>query len=238
MRSAKIHEPDTLIDSTFPQKLRFGLLSTVPARTLMAASLLTGLVYPFVETSLQLAGTVLVKGLGAGLLAVAVTLLAAPQRWWLAAIMAARALGDILFNIPSLFLFGAGAFAIGHVIAVVFYLRSGRNAGLYDRLAPAALVAYGLAMPALVSPAGTPVDVSMLYSVLLCGMTATLLLSRFSRVAFAGALLFVASDTLLIMGLGGHLVGGAYLHGLMIWFAYYSAQAMIFFGVATGLGKR
>lgn len=206
-------------------------------RALLAASLLAGLAYPFVEKGFPLAGAAIVKGLGVGLLAVAATLLKSPHRWWLAAIMAAGALGDVLLNIPGLFLFGAGAFAVGHVIAMVFYLRNGRSgAGMGVRLAAAALVGYGLVMPTLVSPAGTPVGALMLYSVLLCGMTAALMLSRFSRVALAGALLFVVSDTLLIMRLGGQLVGGEYVHGLMVWFTYYFGQLLIFLGV-SGLAR-
>ena len=208
-------------------------------RALLAASLLAGLVYPFAGNALPLAESVALKGLGVGLLAIAATLLVSPQRWWLAAILAAAALGDVLLDIPGLFFFGAGAFAIGHIIAMMYYLREGgAENGMGERLAAAVLVGWGLAMPSLVSPPGTPVGGLMLYSVLLCGMAAALLLSRFSRIAVAGALLFVVSDTLLIMRLGGRLVGGELVHGLLVWFGYYFGQALIFAGVASGLARR
>ena len=218
-----------------PARSRF----TDPGRGLIAMSLLAGLAYPFADTALPLVGTVFIKGLSVGLLAVAAALLASPQRWWLAAILGAGAIGDVLLDVPGLFLFGAGAFAIGHIVAMLFYVREGRRrTGIGERLAAAALVGWGLVMPSLVSPPGTPIGGSMLYSVLLCGMAAALLLSRFSRTALAGALLFVVSDTLLIMRLGGQLVGGEALHGVMVWFSYYGGQMLIFLGVSSGLARR
>ena len=107
--------------------------------------------------------------------------------------------------------------------------------------AAALLIIYGLAMPTLVTPAGTPVGAETLYSVLLCGMAAAMLLSRFAwppkagPLGAAGALLFVLSDTFLIMRLGGTLVGGATVHGLIVWYSYYLGQLLIFLGVARGL---
>ena len=212
---------------------------TEPVRALVAASLLAGLAYPFADKGLPLGAVAAIKGLGVGLLAVAAMLLPVAGRWWLAAIMAAGALGDVLLDIPGLFVIGAAAFAVGHATGIVFYLRHGNDrAGGPARLAAAALVGWGLAMPAFVSPPGTPTGLLMLYSVLLCGMAAALLLSRFSRVAVAGALLFVVSDTLLIMRLGGNLVGGAAVHGLLVWFSYYAGQLLIFLGIANGLARR
>jgi uncharacterized membrane protein YhhN len=208
------------------------------SKVLLGASLGAGLVYPIVEKTIPLAAAVAVKGLGVGLLAVAALLLTSPRRWWLAAVMAAGALGDMLLNIPGLFLFGGASFALGHVIAMVFYLQNGRNTvGLAARLAAAALVGYGLAMPNLVSQPGTPVGALMLYSVLLCGMAATLLLSRFSRAALAGALLFVISDTLLTMRLSGDVVGSDNAHGLMVWLTYFFGQFLIFRGVSDTLAN-
>jgi uncharacterized membrane protein YhhN len=207
-----------------------------PVLALLTASLLAGLVYPFLEERLSLAVSVTAKGAGVSLLAAAALLLQSRERVWLAAIMAAGALGDILLALPGLFFVGAGAFAIGHVIAITFYLRN-RNeiASGAERLAALALIGWGLVMPTLVSPPGTPVGALMLYSVLLCGMAAALLLSRFPRLAVVGALLFVVSDTLLIMRLGGRLVGGESVHGMLVWLTYYLGQLLVFIGVANGL---
>jgi uncharacterized membrane protein YhhN len=210
----------------------------VPVLALLAASLVAGLSYPFLNEGLSLAASVAFKGAGVSLLALAALLLRARERYWLATIMAAGALGDILLALPGLFFVGAGAFAIGHVVAILFYMRNGSDsAGGVGRLMTLALIGWGLAMPTLVSPPGTPVGALMLYSVLLCGMAAALLLSRFSRLAVIGALLFIASDTLLIMRLGGRLVGDESLHGLLVWLTYYLGQMLIFIGVASGLAK-
>jgi uncharacterized membrane protein YhhN len=176
---------------------------------------------------------ILAKGLGVAALSVAALLL--PGKRWLAAIMAAGATGDILLEVPGMFYVGAGAFAIGHVIAILFYMGQRRaGLGLADRIAALALIGYGLAMPTLVMPAGAPVGAPMLYSVLLCGMATAALLSRFApRWVGLGALLFVVSDTLLIMRMGGSLVGSAGVHGLLVWYSYYLGQFCIFYGVAT-----
>jgi uncharacterized membrane protein YhhN len=214
---------------------RFGTLSLA----LLAASLVAGVAYPFVGDGLAPGLNIAAKGAGVGLLALAGLALPLRERGWLTAIMTAGALGDVLLALPGLFLVGAGAFAVGHVIAISFYLRNRRiDASAAERLAALALIGWGLAMPGLVSPPGTPVGMVMLYSVLLCGMAAALLLSRFSRLALAGALLFVVSDTLLIMRLGGRLVGGEWVHGLLVWMSYYLGQLLIFAGVAAGLARR
>lgn len=205
----------------------------------IALSLMIGIAYPFIQNGLPAAAAVVAKGAGVTLLAAAALLHGAPERGWLAAIMAAGAAGDMLLELPGMFFIGAGAFALGHVVAMTFYSRNRRrnSAGL-ARLAAIGLVGWGLAMPALVSPPGTPVGALMLYSVLLCGMAAALLLSRFSPLATIGALLFIVSDTLLIMRLGGSLIGDADTHGLLVWLTYYLGQAMICVGVLVTLTQQ
>ncbi len=200
---------------------------------LVALSLLAGLGYPLVDGRFGTAADLVAKGTGVAALVLAAWLV--PGRRWLAAIMAAGALGDVLLEIPGLFFVGAGAFAIGHCIAIAFYMRQRRaGLGVPDRIAALALIGYGLAMPMLVMPTGAHVGALMLYSVLLCGMATAALLSRFApRWVGLGVLLFVVSDTLLIMRLGGSLVGNAAIHGLLVWYSYYLGQFLIFFGIAT-----
>jgi uncharacterized membrane protein YhhN len=202
-------------------------------RALLAASVVAGAIYPWLDGRLGLAGGVVAKGLGVGLLALAAL---RPGSRWLAAILALGSLGDVLLDLPGLFFVGAGVFAIGHVVAMAFYNNCRQPApSAASRAGAAALIAYGVAMPWAVSPAGTSVGGLMLYSVLLCGMAAALLLSRLPRLAVIGALLFVVSDTLLIMRLGGALVGPAFVHGLAVWYSYYAGQLLIFAGVRAGI---
>jgi hypothetical protein len=206
-------------------------------RWLLAVSLVAGLIYPLLADRLGLAADIVLKGLGVSALAAAALLNNGKGFRWLAAIMAAGALGDILLEVPGAFFIGGGSFAFGHCLAIGFYGTNRRpDATLLQRLAAGLLIVYGLAMPTLVTPAGTPVGAETLYAVLLCGMAAAMLLSRFALPwGAAGALLFVASDTFLIMRLGGTLVGGATVHGLIVWYSYYLGQLLIFGGVARGL---
>lgn len=204
------------------------------SRWLLAISIAAGLLYPVIDGRFGAVVDIAAKGLGVGALALAAALV--PGRRWLAAIMAAGAIGDMLLEIPGLFIAGAGAFAVGHIIAMVFYTRNRRGGvPMIDRLTALGLIGYGLAMPSLVMPAGAAVGTLMIYSVLLCGMAAAALLSRFpSQWTALGAILFVVSDTLLVMRMGGRLVGGNTLHGLMVWYFYYLGQLGIFVGVSRG----
>lgn len=206
-------------------------------RLLLAISLAAGLSYPFLDGQFGTIADIFTKGLGVSTLALAALCHKGTGFRWLAAIMAAGALGDILLEVPGAFYLGAGSFALGHCLAIGFYTLNRRMPLLLrDRGAAAALILFGLAMPALVTPAGTAVGAETLYSVLLCGMAAAMLLSRFAWPFGAlGALLFVVSDAFLIMRLGGTLIGGATSHGLIVWFTYYFGQALIYVGVSRAL---
>lgn len=201
-----------------------------PVVVTSVVSLLFGLAYPIIEAASPGLAAIMAKAAGVGLLAAAAAM---ARHWWLAAIMAFGALGDILLELPRLFLIGAGAFAIGHCIALIFYARH-RRSGLapLDRVAATALIGFGLAMPALVMPAGTSIGPLMLYAVLLCGMAVAALLSRFAPYGTGlGALLFVISDTLIFIRMGGAFVGSPLVHGLLVWYSYYIGQLLIFSGV-------
>lgn len=200
-------------------------------RLLIAASLVAGLSYPWLDGYLQPFAAICLKGLGVGLLALLALL--SPGQRWLAAIMAAGALGDVLLELPAGLVAGGSSFAIGHVVAMVFYARNRRQPPLpVASIAAAGLILYGLAMPALVLPSGTPLGAVMLYAVLLCGMAAAAFISRFPlALTAAGALLFVVSDTFLVMRMGGRIIGTATGHDLIIWYAYYLGQLGIFAGI-------
>jgi uncharacterized membrane protein YhhN len=194
-------------------------------------SIVAGMLYPFIEGRIGPLGNIAAKGICVTALAIAAP--AVNQRW-LAAIMAAGALGDILLELPGGLIAGGVSFAAGHAIATVYYTRNRRPAlQTGDSMRAAALVGYGLAMPWLVMPAGAALGQMTLYSFLLCTMAAAAWISRFPRQWTAlGALLFVVSDTLLIMRLGGRIVGGPALHGALVWYFYYFGQLGIFIGVS------
>ena len=200
----------------------------------VAASIAAGLLYPAIEGRFGPVGDIAAKGLGVAALAVAATM---AGRWWLAAIMAAGALGDVLLELPNGLIAGGAAFAAGHAIAIVFYGRNRRPAlNRQAWMRAAALVGYGAAMPALVLRAVAVPET--IYAVLLCGMAAAAWLSRFPRRwAALGAMLFVVSDTLLMMRMGGRYFGGPGVHGLLVWYFYYLGQLGIFIGVSLGMRR-
>jgi uncharacterized membrane protein YhhN len=204
---------------------------------LLMVSIVAGLAYPMVEGRFGGWPDMAAKGICVAALAMAAAM---GRHWWLAAIMAAGALGDVLLELPGGLVPGGAAFAAGHVMAIRLY-RAARDASasaLRGAIA-AALVVYGSLMPWAVLPAGSDIAAVTLYAVLLCTMAAAALLSRYSRPwLLTGAMLFVLSDTLLIMRMGGRLVGSEALHGALVWYSYYAAQLLIFAGIWRGVRRQ
>ncbi|WP_164155989.1 lysoplasmalogenase family protein [Sandarakinorhabdus rubra] len=204
----------------------------------MAAALMAGLAWLLLEPVLAGPVAVAVKGSGVALIALAALQLPASGARWLATIMALGAAGDMLLEVKGLFIAGAACFALGHVAAMLFYARHRRGTSAMDRLLAAAMVGYGLVMPPLISPVAVPYGLAMVYAVLLTGMAASLWLSRFPKLALAGALGFVLSDTLLVYRMGGGaLIGGA-ADSALVWILYFAGQWLIALGVARGLLAR
>lgn len=207
-------------------------------RVLMAAALCVGLGYLLLDPLLSGPAHVLLKGSGVALLALAALQLPVAGAGWLAAMMLLGAAGDVLLDLPGLFIAGAASFAVGHIVAMIFYARHRRQTLAADRLIAAALILYGLAMPPLLAPAGAPYGLTMVYAVLLCAMAAALWLSRFPRLAALGALAFIASDTIIVMRLGGGVLISPMVDGALVWSLYFSGQWLITLGVGRGLLAR
>ncbi len=176
------------------------------------------------------------KGAGVGLLAAwAAVKLRTPDGWWIAAVLALGALGDVLLEAAGLVV-GAVAFLAGHVLAILFYLRH-RRRGLdpFDWFAAVLLFGVPLAAYFLPDNAGAARDVAA-YSAGLGGMAAAAWISRFARSGVAlGALMFVVSDLLIFARLGP--LAGEALPGLLIWPLYFIGQMLIATGVVRGLAK-
>ncbi|WP_353199878.1 lysoplasmalogenase family protein [Sandarakinorhabdus sp.] len=215
-------------------------LAGLPLRflVLVGAALAAGLFYLLLSPLIDGAADVALKGSGVALLALAALQLPVRGAGRLALVMALGAAGDVLLELPGLFLAGGASFAAGHLVAILFYAQHRRQTVAVDRIIAALLILYGLAMPPLLTPAGLPVGFTMIYAVLLCGMAASLWISRFPRLAALGGLLFVLSDTVLVLRMGGgHLLGPA-LDGALVWISYFGGQWLIALGVARGLLAR
>lgn len=177
------------------------------------------------------------KGLPVGLLALAAALAARSRDGGLLAlVLALGAAGDVLLEIE--FMAGVAAFAAGHVAAILLYLRNRRRPIPMVHVLIAALIALsGLVMPAFVLPPGHPELVSLTgYSALLTLMAGAAWLSRFPHgLTGLGALLFVASDTLIAVRMAQPASSAGF--GSAIWLLYYFGQLLIFAGARAGLKR-
>ncbi|MFC3713297.1 lysoplasmalogenase family protein [Sphingoaurantiacus capsulatus] len=203
---------------------------------LLLASLVAAIAYPlFWGSGLPQPGMIALKGLGVGLLAVlAATQARSRDGWLFAAVMGFGALGDVLLDIR--FEAGVAAFAVGHIIAIVFYRRNRRVGAPFSRRAFAALIAIaGTILPFFLIDLDDPRLAGLVvYSLLLTAMAAAAWLSRFPRaLTGVGALLFVFSDGLIAARMGP--LADAAWAGYGIWATYYLGQLLIFLGVSRTL---
>lgn len=154
----------------------------------------------------------------------------------IAAVMAFGALGDVLIEL-SLEV-GAGAFLIGHLIAINLYLRHRRaRLSISQRIAGFAfLVLIPLIAFMLPADRGAAPGVG-LYALGLGAMTATAWISSFSRYRVGiGAVMFAVSDLMIFAHMGP--LAHSPLPGLMIWPLYYFGQFLICTGVIGELRSR
>lgn len=207
---------------------------TGATRLLVALSLVFGLGYPLLwAVSLQPTAMIAAKGAGVGLLALAAALHArAWDGWLLAAVLALGTIGDVLLEID--FAAGAGAFAAGHVAAIILYWRNRPDIPSRRWLAAALLPIAAAVIPALLLRGRPEAGPFAAYALLLGAMAAGAWLSRFPRLVAAGAFLFLVSDMLI----AARLAGGVPELGLAIWLIYYLGQLLIFLGVTAALPPR
>lgn len=156
--------------------------------------------------------------------------------WLIAAALALGALGDLLLETHG-FMIGGAAFAAGHVVATVLYLRN-RRASLSpsQKLLGYVLAPGTVAISALLAaPAGQALPVGA-YAAFLGVMAATAWTSRFPRYRVGiGAVLFVASDLLIFARFG--VMKDSVVPGLLIWPFYFAGQALIAWGVVQTLSS-
>lgn len=177
------------------------------------------------------------KTSGVALLAIwATTRARGADGWLLTGALALGALGDLLLETHGLVVGGA-AFAAGHVVACVLYLRNRRA-----ELTPSQKAFGWLLAPATIgiaalfaAPGGGAVQAGA-YSAFLGVMAALAWTSRFPRYRVGlGAVLFVVSDLLIFSRFGP--LKGSVVPGLLIWPTYFAAQALIAWGVSQVLSS-
>jgi uncharacterized membrane protein YhhN len=158
----------------------------------------------------------------------------------LAAVMAFWSLGDGLLELDMIW--GAIAFALGHGVAIILFLKHRRVHPAFSQKALAAavfllapVIAYFLPGVQPGSPNGGAQ--AAVYTVVVAAMAAMAWSSNFPRYRVGlGAMAFVASD-LLIFARFGPLANSGWV-SLAIWYLYYGGVLMIATGIVTTLVKR
>lgn len=173
------------------------------------------------------------KGAGVGLLATwasrqGMTL----DHKLLAIVLTLGATADMVLEVN--FMAGAGIFALGHLVAVVLYIRNRRSGtGVRDASLGALFIAGNMALAFHLASADWAPPVA-LYTLFLAAMAATALASRF-QLAAIGALLFLASDHLIFARMDS--LSGARWADFTIWALYFGGQVLIAWGVQKGLAQ-
>ncbi len=204
------------------------------AKIALLLAALFGGSYVFVSNSDEISTALLAwKGAGVWLLAIFAFLSAkGTNGLLLTGAMAFGALGDVL--IEQSLIFGAAAFMIGHIIAIILYLKNPRKALTISQKMLAGVVVALVPLIAwmLLHDAGV-----VLYALFLAAMAATAWLSRFPRyLTGVGAMLFVASDLLIFANMGP--LDQADWANYLIWVLYFAGQLMIAIGVIQGLTRQ
>jgi len=171
------------------------------------------------------------KGAGVALLAAYAALHARSlDGWLLTGVMVFGALGDVLLETNG-FVTGGAAFLVGHLIAVVLYLRNRRPRLIAAEWVIGVALLVLIPVAAFVLPAvrATAVPIAA-YATGLAAMTAAAWLSRFPRpLVAAGAMMFAVSD-LIIFARGGRPALDILPVNIAVWALYFAGQALIVMG--------
>jgi uncharacterized membrane protein YhhN len=154
----------------------------------------------------------------------------------LASVLACYALGDGLIELSMIY--GALAFAIGHIIAIWIYMRHRRVGATFSQKLFAITLFVLTPFIAFFLPGDPETGLQVAgYSVILSAMGAMAWNSNFPRYRVGiGAVLFVISDLLIFARLGPLAQSG--FVSIAIWYLYYFGVLMIAVGIVQTLLKR
>lgn len=177
-------------------------------------------------------GNVIIKTTGIALLAV---LAVTRKRPLLAVGLAAGACGDALLDLqPPQVTAGIAAFGVGHLIYVALFvgeLRREGSRGLPGWIGAGVLACFGVAMLIYLQPHfGELRGPASVYNGIIIVMACLATAGRSPTPAMVGALLFVASDSVLAMRM---FAGQLPWAGPLVWLTYFLGQA----GIALGLSR-
>lgn len=154
----------------------------------------------------------------------------------LAVVLACYALGDGLIELSMIY--GALAFAAGHIIAIWIFARHRRVGARFSQTLFAIVLFVLTPFIAFFLPGDSDAGIQVAgYSVILSAMAAMAWNSNFPRYRVGiGAVLFVISDLLIFARLGPLAESG--FVNIAIWYLYYFGVLMIAVGIVQTLVKR
>ncbi len=154
----------------------------------------------------------------------------------LALMLAFYALGDGLIELSMIY--GALAFAAGHIVAIWIYARHRRVGATFSQKLFAVTLFILTPFIAFFLPGDWDTGVQVAaYSVILSAMAAMAWNSNFPRYRVGvGAVLFVISDLLIFARLGP--LAESQITSIAIWYLYYFGVLLIATGIAQTLVKR
>lgn len=205
---------------------RTGLVLLFAAAALALLYLLTGYGVP-----VDYPATVALKASGILLLAV---FAARRQAFLLALALAASAIGDAMLALdPVRMTLGIAAFGTAHLLYGWIFLRQLRHTGSRGPVGyvlTALLVVFGIAMLAWIQPGMGELRIpATAYNAIILVMAILAVLSRASWLAIIGALLFVASDSLIALDLFRDYDPA--WRGPAVWISYVAAQFCLTLGL-------
>jgi len=207
------------------------------SRALQGFSLLLGVSYLIALPAYPYAAGPVIKGLSIAVLAllpwVSRPFVDHRRAGLLSAALIASSAGDVLLDVgpERLFVPGLGAFLTAHLVYTVLFAA---NRSFWQRIEPPrrflliAVPVYVFLVSVWLVPDTGPLKIPVtIYILAITAMTTTALGSRFTWRVAAGALLFLASDSLLAIA---KFNGPFPARGDLVWATYYAAQYLIVTG--------
>lgn len=156
--------------------------------------------------------------------------------WLLTTVMALGALGDMVLELDMVA--GGALFALGHIVAIVLFLRNRRQRRTGSQTLAAVALLLGPPLVAALMAAPDPRwPLAAGYAAIVGAMAAAAWTSRFPRYRVGlGAVLFVVSDLLIFAREGQHVP--EMVTWWLVWPLYYAGQFLIATGVIGALRSR
>jgi uncharacterized membrane protein YhhN len=211
----------------------------MPPEILRWLSIVCGFLYLVTQPWQPYTGSVIVKGLSVGPLALLAFLAGSPM---LGAALALSTLGDVLLDLDpvALFVFGLGSFLVAHLVYISVFIRNRRRTvhlGAPRVLLAVGVLLYSVAVSAWLLPSlGNLIVPVAIYMCAITAMVISAILGRFENPWVAvGAILFLISDSLLAINKFKTPVP---YRDFLVWSTYYTGQYGIAIGFLTALSPK